>query len=171
VFSGCQEVTVSLPQRRGQSTRAQRRPGWELPSSCFPTVRLLPPPLQAETRGPQQSNPSLQDRAGESQGRSRCSSEAFPRRAGEHVGTRCGGDIALPDGFEDWGAEGEEKRPVKCVYVWEEQRRAEERPGVPAPEMCQRSLVPPGPEHQPGTTSGGGSRVCAEPCFEQGEER
>lgn len=31
---------------------------------------------------------------------------------------------------------------------------------MPAPEMCQRSLVPPGPEHQPGTTSGGGSGVC-----------
>lgn len=46
------------------------------------------------------------------------------------------------------------------MFMFEEQRRAEERVGVPAPEMCQRSLVPSGPEHQPGTTSRGGSSVC-----------
>lgn len=42
---------------------------------------------------------------------------------------------------------------------------------MPAPEMCQRSLVPPGPGHQPGTTSGGGSSVCEELCLKLGETR
>lgn len=50
-------------------------------------------------------------------GRAGCLTEAFLLRAGERVGTRCGRDIALSDRFEDWGAEGEEQRPVKCVYV------------------------------------------------------
>lgn len=65
------------------------------------------------------------------------------------------------------GGEREEKRPVKSVYVWEEQRRAEERP---VPEMCQRSLVPPGPGHQPRTTGGGRSSVCEEQRVKQREE-
>lgn len=50
-------------------------------------------------------------------GGARCLIEAFLLQAGEHVGTCCRRDIALSDRFEDWGAEGEEKRPVKYVYV------------------------------------------------------
>lgn len=68
-----------------------------------------------------------------------------------------------------WG-EREEKRPVKSVYVWEEQRRAEEREERPVPEMCQRSLVPPGPGHQPRTTGRGGSSACEEQRVKQREQ-
>lgn len=38
------------------------------------------------------------------------------------------------------------------------------------PEMCQRSLVPPGPGHQPRTTGGGGSSACEEQRVKQGEQ-
>lgn len=160
MFCGCQEVTtfLSLPRCRGQGTCFG-----ELQSSLF--FHRTPPTATSPGRKPEAlviKTPCARTGLKRAKqmpgtGRARCLIEAFLLQARERVGTCCWRDIALSDRFEDWGgAEGEEKRPVKCVYVWEEQRRAEER----APEMCQRSLVPPGPEHQPGTTSGGGSGGC-----------
>lgn len=46
------------------------------------------------------------------------------------------------------------------MFMFERNKGERRRVGAPAPEMCQRSLVPPGPEHQPGTTSVGGGGVC-----------
>lgn len=70
------------------------------------------------------------------------------------------------------GGRREKRKGQLSVFMFERNKGERRRGrGVPAPEMCQRSLVPPGPEHQPGTTSGGGNGVCAELCLKLGEER
>lgn len=162
----CQEVTafLSLPQCRGQSTCARYRSGWgaaELPLFHYTLSTATSPGRKPEalvTKTPQARTGLKRAKQMPGTGRAQCLTKGFLLQERSVLAHAAGGIWLCLIALKTGGRRKKRRRPVKCVYVWEEQRRVEERMGVPAPEMCQRSFVPPGPEHQPGTTSGGGSR-------------